>query len=188
MQTVNPVMPVVNNDAGSFIQVDQVPAVNPLEQVPAPTANEVAGCVMPFKIEQITRLEIQFPWAFLAPEFEVAYISREGDLIVAEEAPRLNKTLGQFELIAGTRYVTIGKVPAESAVHWENSITFRPETEVEEKEEVTEKEPVKQPDVIVDTVDWSAASNNKKRKQAHLLKSQGVAKEDAHPALHPFWG
>lgn len=162
----------------------------PAAPVAQPT--QVDGCVMPFKIEEITRLEIQFPWGFLSEDFEVAYIDHEGNLTVASDAPLFNETLQRFELVAGTRFVVIGKVPEQYRINWHRSVTFRPEAEVTE-EETTEapaevvEEPVKQPDVITDTTDWSAASNTRKKKQVRYLKSQGKEKHEVHPALQAFW-
>lgn len=168
----------------------EVPVANPTATV-APTATE-QGCVMPFTIEEITRLEIQFPWGFLAEDFDVAFIDHEGNLTVASDAPVFNQTLNRFELTTGVRYVVIGKVSEQYRVNWHRSVTFRPEAEAAEEETTETKaevveEPVKQPDVLVDTTDWSAASNTRKKKQVKYLKAQGKEKHEVHPALQAFW-
>lgn len=180
----------LNIPAATLPEVNVPVATQTAAPAIAPVAEQ--GCVMPFKIEEITRLEIQFPWGFLSEDFEVAYIDHEGNLTVASDAPLFNETVQRFELVAGTRYVVIGKVAEQYRINWHRSVTFRPEAEVTE-EETTEapaevvEEPVKQPDVITDTTDWAAASNTRKKKQVRYLKAQGKEKHEAHPALQAFW-
>lgn len=194
MNTINPVIPASQMNIELPAGMPAIPqATTAPTEVLAPESKVTAGCVMPFAIEEITRLEIQFPWGFLAEEFDVAYIDHEGNLTVTSDAPQLNQTLGRFELVAGTRYVVLGKVAQNYVQHWQKSVTFRPEAEVAEEEATSEPvqepvvEPVKQPDVIVDTIDWGAASNTKKKKQARLLASRGTLKHEAHAALQAYW-
>lgn len=153
------------------------------------------SCSFNFNIEQRVVLDMQLPWGLFADELCYAFISKDAKLIVADTMPMFNETTQDFILSEDAKYIWVGNVSQEFLVHYKDSLSFRPEVEVEElqtydetKVEVVEVVEEKKPDVISQpVVNWHNVSNSAKRREVKKLKSQGKQKHEVDAELQRFW-
>ncbi|APD18132.1 hypothetical protein [Vibrio phage JSF7] len=184
-QPVNPLAAMI-----AAQQTQTMAALAPQEQVVTTQAvvQQAGGCQMYFQVRQIVKVVLDMPWDMISDKFDVAFISKVGELVVADLPPMYDSTHDTFVLRPGTDSRVVGRVAPEYAQHWRQSITARPDSgksEVPEEyvEAPVKSEPAKEEVVLEDTTDYRAMSANQRKALRRKMMDSGIAYEDLPEGL-----
>lgn len=175
-------------------QAQPLPTLAPVQQdiplqtpvsAPVNTAVQTLGtalvgqCSMNAFVKLETRAVIELPWDIFAERFDYAFIGQLGELVVAVEAPRFDKTTDAWIVEGET--IVFGTVP--DAEHWRDSLTIRPDEHVSEE---VEEEELLAPVVVtpaepeLTTIDTSTMSRNQFKRHKSKMAAKGL-KPDGTP-------
>lgn len=187
--------PVVSAHAAPAAPVApvQAPVVAPTADVEAaPVAQttsvqQAGGCQMYFRITPVTKILLEMPWGFINAEYDCAFISNMGELVVSDLPPMYDSTNDVFVLDMTAKSIVLGRVDGQYMQYWRESVSFRPdsgysEEDVKElKETVTEQvqeTPEETKPVLEDNTDYSHLSRNQRKKVKQKKLQAGANLED----------
>lgn len=150
------------------------------------SVQQAGGCQMYFRITPVTKILLEMPWGFINAEYDCAFISNMGELVVSDLPPMYDSTNDVFVLDMTAKSIVLGRVDGQYLQYWRESVSFRPDSGYSEEDvkELTEKEPEKVQEVpetepvLEDNTDYTHLSRNQRKKVKQKKLQAGANLED----------
>lgn len=152
------------------------------------SVQQAGGCAMYFNVKAVTKIVLEMPWGFINSDLDCAFISNVGELVVCDLPPMYDSAHDVFVLDPTAYSLVLGSVAQEHAVHWRESVSFRPDSGYSEEdvktidttvqESVVEEKVEEVPARLVDSTDYSHLSRNQRKRIKKKKLASGVALAD----------